>query len=1104
MIDQLRSNFRDLLSFIDVNDKIESDETVSSKTASSSVCLQEKLISILNILKRLEQQLIPKNDDDGCNEDNKVVDVDGGNFIRTNLANYNDKQSNAAENSSSTQQLSLRNIFESQSFVTQVLHFLTQLMNDNDNFFTDENDNDNHHNGPSFISLLACQIYLQTSLVQGSWSVGWIDMVAIRYVETTLRKWNLFCCEFKLKLSSTNDDNEDEDNELRMKRSKYNQDEENTAVDEDGDDNRSFCDRKIIHEKIQHGIELSKALSHILRQCDQCSFWNWNIEARDALFDSTILAFGTCSALLSQGFDILPTHKGVLKILCQDTVRDLCHSLEKVVISSVDEGNFAIQNNNEDTDDLDEFQSPNPIVNEENIATLLPIPRSTLVTLLRNIYPLLECKTDLPNGVKGKHATFERCQSVIAKIVQSLSSKVKMIDSSDGFSMTFKSMNGSIHTPRTKRRHDNVGDTITPLTGHREINRRLSVTPKSTNRKKILQSRNGLNTLIVAPSLKKSITPTRSSRRRSLMLQHSYSALSSKNTQRKKKDEIKDMHIKEMLDILVGLMQKISTCSNMERVEVRTRISAFNSCMLENMRGFYRNPFIKFLTKLTNSKVSTHRIFSVELLCSILSTQWFWDDECIHKKRNDRMNLSVDEEENESEVVSSIDVKQSNNSNEFPKNQSISFSIGEESNKRTLVSKEIFDALQGRITDRSPAVRARVAIALSAAFGDLKSLVSESNDIQTIILNSINSIRSTLISSLRQRAKCDTKATVRRAASMAFVDLILISESDNIVGGNEFNLTQIDINVLCQLCSDSSVAVRKVAVDAIVKLMERQHCHSESHLKYEIGSLESAWVDSILPLVRDVEHSCVAKVIDSFETLIVAPIVEIEDDFLDDEKTRNTDRRHMSFWKIMCILNHESASSGPSTGSKNAFKLVMRKAFEVLDTQKRKRVCVTILRKLHAVVSSNVNHNEDSLDEKVTGAWCMLESIASLDSNMNMKPITNLVDVLHVSNIGTDFLTLSCNSLLKRCNEENIESKKTTLVACAKSCINVVSSFARVMEAEQITELALVLKNAIKSFALVIDLIGLSTTALVALADALCSGKTDNAIVPTCTKWIQE
>lgn len=1041
----LQEDFQNLIQCS--NSSIDNDDDLVTLMKDPSIALT--LNSIATTLQQCHEQ--QHSNDKDKNHSNKNHE-----FIRSNLTT-------PSSDTMLDNVVTLRSILESKVVISQLLHVLTQIMT--------FNNPDDHDNDLECTSLQACHVYLLISVLPGSWSAGWIDMVAMRYVETILRKWNTFCCQYKMKLS---DDDKDDDAKVssRVKRSRLNEEQDDESCTSYPD---TVNNEEEVYAKIQYGIDLSKALGNILLTVKKSKFWNWNEEARDALFNSIILAVSTCSALLSH----MDTSIKELEQHCQDTVLELGHALEYTITSSVER--FDTQSPFEGRyDEDDSFSSPGQDIQYDENST--SSSKSTTIILLRNMYPLLTYQTNLPNGVKGKQAAFEQCQSIIANVVRRLSNMLK----STSRNTITPSKKVMLQTPSTKENQNNAeADMITPT------NRRKTLTPKSTNRKRLVQSKDGLKNLIVPPSLKKSVTPKGASLRKSLLVQQSATTNATKSVQRRK-EEIKECRVKEILDIFIAMIQKLSA-TQMERVEVRARISGFISCLLENMKDMHRVAFTQFIIRLCSSKMSSHRMFGVEMLCSIFSMNWVWNDsnEHVHSVESNR--------------DSSVETP----STEFPLNQSVSF-LSLERGMKNHLSKDILSALYGRIMDKSPAVRARVAIALSTSLNDMKIIFEEQgSETQDMFMECMEHIGPDLLSSLRQRAKSDEKASVRKAALLAFVDLLLICDdgSSSEVMNKSFNLTLNDIHVLCQLCNDQSVVVRKAAVDAILLFIERQHQHTIEDLKYDFGSLEVAWVNFVLPLVRDVEPSCVSKVVASFESLIIAPILENKD--LSNSLDGNLiEQQSISTWRILSLLNNDSSSTGSSSGLKNALNIAMRKLFEEHDNRQRMSAFVALLGELHGIIADAISDkNHDIIDvvkDRVVGAWCLLESIGSINPNKKTSRLIDLEKAIEKSGVTTEFLVDSCNYLLMKCCEKGSEESLKSLVVSTKSFLHVVASFAHVMETKQIKSLAFTLKEATKSFNLVLDLIGPSANALVALVVALCKGKPHDSIISTCTDWIKE
>lgn len=1052
--------------------------------------------------------------------------VNESTFIRTNLSRYNDDN---ARNLTSFN-ISLRTVLESKTNVCHLQRLFTQLMTtsqvNSSNDYIDSSDEENEEefditstynkqNHLSITALKACHVYLQSCLLPGSWSCGWIDVVSIRYIETLIRKWSVFCCEYKMMLNTYDERNEkklnkryNNDNSTRLKRSRMNDYEHCDGHDENDcvDKEKGFENERHISEILQLGVELSQTMSHVLFHSHISSFWNWNEECRDAFLDSMVLSLSTCTALTTTlyqgnnwGNSEMKCRLDSIVVSCKEAVYDITVALETSIMSSVDHEMVTKgRMNDDDNDDDDDFEIGIFSPNENGVSvSSVSLSRATTTTLLRNIYPLLTYQNSVPNGVKGKQEVFEKCQQLLCSIVKHLSSKLKRTTQENDISMN----KGSIQTPGLKRNEDDNNKMLTPLSGRRRKKSRLSLSPKSTNRKRVTQNnKDDLNALLnVPPSLKKNVTPKRASHRKSLSRQQQSIRTVMKSTQRRMKQyEVKEKCLKDILDMFIAVMQKVSTGKMMERVEVRNRMSDLISSLLESMKDVYKKTFVSFAIRLCSSKVSSHRVFAVELLSLFLVEDWLWELDT----NIDHQRIEVDQSSSSSQKkqrTQSIDC-------EFPQNESIHLMVeeniitnGSSQQHATNLSNEVLSALHDRITDRAPAVRTRVAIALSSLFSTFQKIAKDQDEIYRVLFETSISIQPYLISSLRQRAYCDDKATVRKAAIQALVEILSFEVSNK--RESRRNLAQEDVSVLRYVCQDKSVAVRKAAAEALVSLLLHVQKDSEGKEGIHCSMLESAWVQSVMPMIHDPEQSCITKVVESFESLVILPICESSaEDF---ELAPN---RLNSCWRILSLINSDATASGEVKGAKNSLKLTTIKAFENKDSKTKKMQCVAILNQFKSITNDTQTINDDLAKTKFEAIWCMIENIGKLDSNVNVAGVINLKTVLRDSDMNTELLVSSCKKFLEKCNDLSDYDKdnRWSSLASTKSCLNSISSFALYMKKDEIKSLAFDLKAATKSFQLVLDLIGPSTNALISLAAAFCEDGLNLNVAHRCADWIKE
>ena len=425
--------------------------------------------------------------------------------------------------------------------------------------------------------------------------------------------------------------------------------------------------------------------------------------------------------------------------------------------------------------------------------------------------------------------------------------------------------------------------------------------------------------------------------------------------------------------------------------------------------------------------------------------------------------------------------------------------------------KVLMECLSGRIQDRAPAVRTRAICALSALIQSANQ--AKQNQETVRLVDTMVLFQSTLLKSLRIRTSMDDKATVRRAAIMALSDLLLF---------NRDTLHNDDIHVLCQMCSDASIAVRKSAVDAIVALYhlmveaeyqpkDAMNVSGKESNHASLEALEVAWVDSVLPLVYDTENACATKVLDSFLEIIIDPIVESAGDgvvTLDEDESFAV--RYASSWRILARINTVSSSAGSSKGGKSALMTVLKKSFEVMQVADQKSTCVALFRDINANIVGELENafsqdKDGILSNRLVGSWCLLEGITSLSSLQKQgdkNASLNVERELKRSAIGTQFLVDCWDCVSQWFNISAAAGKKNPrYLSTAKSCLRVMSTFAPLMTEEEAMKLFQSLKGSLQDMKMSIDLIGTTVNALMMVTQRL-SENDSNAVQNACEAWI--
>ncbi len=995
------------------------------------------------------------NDNGGSDENNDDNDSDDDNdFIRTTMK-YNNKR----------KKISLRDLLQNSDLAFE----LSELMSHR-NCVDDDDDNDddnNKHTSESWTvsttALMAGRLFVELSAMSGSWGIGWIDVGIMRNLEALVRRWGDECKGQKkvggrksdasnssrsrsaslssegmleiptsIPLASSDNQSTRRDPSLRrsIKRSRTQRidDDDFQSANDIGNKKKSSRDNSyrssdfvesawsLNHGSLKmYGLQLAHSLSNALSNAE---YVNWSKDARDAILDASISAFGiSCALSISP---LSTSRKGAEKNTrtneqeveySSDLIKVLGDAIKMCIV------NYSRPKATPSSYDLDDNDSP------VAPSTATSPSEEIVVLFLRGFYPLLTCQVDLPNGFRGKAAAFTFASSLTVDVLKHLS---KSID------------------------HQLFIGKMTPKRGGQDKNG-INKTPNASAPQSCKKTPRSRRKSFLSPSLKKSVTPRRKFR-----------------LEQRENDNPRQS--REVLDIFVGLMQKISTSKGMEKIDVRARISDFVKKCLFELPHEPREIFLRFLVKLCHSKVSTHRIFGVELIGNFLSTDWVLESLYYSAGGSD---------------------KSATDSVIFDGNNTIG-SLAEDVN----ITKAMLCALHGRINDSAPAVRTRATVALSVF---LKSYnLAEPPVVQQLI----SSFKPMCIATLRKRLKFDDKSAVRRASIVALVELFLIHDE---VSG-EYCLTEDDVTVLCQLCNDSSIGVRKAAIDAIVLLIEKQHrgIRSSDEGRQEcLEMLEAAWANAILPLIHDIEVSCTNRVVESFASLIIDPIVKNESEDITRDDVYNTSR-YNSAWRILSGIIAASSSTGSFKGGKNAIGTALQKFLEGASAS---GACVTLLKILHGNIVSGVEDmtaaNDEYLCDQFVGSWCLLESVISVHcaTKTGTKEF-NLEKEIKSSLIGTDFL-VECWEGVSQISFDSLKSRqKIQVIAITKSCLSIVAAFAPLMLEQEASSLSDSLRKYLRSFRPGIDLIGSSILALVQITSRLYS---DRALaVKSCKEWIKE
>ena len=550
-----------------------------------------------------------EHDENKCGNSN----VNATSFIRTSLPSYNNKQADAVSKVRSSnarygthiRDLLSLNTFDATNLISILSNAITYRYLNTAPLLTQEilvsqSQLQSSTSSVTMTSLRAARTYLELIVCRGAWGVGIVNVGALSALEALVRRWGEECRGREMMMVVERESHQKKNGTHNESRCSMESQRSKRKMSGGYPDNKrgrssfvanesSLNDEKEECQWIREGIQLSLSIAKVL-SCD--AFFNWSKDAQDSLLESTISAFTTLTALSasldldlerqmnSQSKKLLVDIQAPIDYLCHCTILNLSQSIESVVLKE-------LKTRSMDTT-LDEIEG------ESSKLTFLKI-------MLRSIYPLLTHKVDVPNGVNGKCASFSCSVSLLRNVIRSF---VRII-------------------PKVSLQ-SSESDHVTPgNTNKRTPNRRVSMSTSKMNPKtprSSLKKRRSSFGNITTPSLKKTISPKRS-RRKSLRVHPTNITFESA--------------CPSILNMFVGLLQRLSTSQRMERQEVRSRISNVLKECLDVLPGEQRRSFVSFLVQLCRSKVPSHRIFGVELLGEVILKEWAWND-------SNTVNLSIE------------------------------------------------------------------------------------------------------------------------------------------------------------------------------------------------------------------------------------------------------------------------------------------------------------------------------------------------------------------------------------------------------------------------------------------------------------------------------
>ena len=553
----------------------------------------------------------------------------------------------------------------------------------------------------------------------------------------------------------------------------------------------------------------------------------------------------------------------------------------------------------------------------------------TAVAILRGLFPSLVMQIELPNGQRGKVAAHGMSLSTLEGIIALRSEKLRAARTTP-----------SKATKATRR------EQLTPASSVSLKNAATPSTARTSRKKRV--SFGGMDESsiekIAPPTLKQSSTPARSRAR----VLTGLTPLQGSDKPR------------PVLIAIVGLLQKLVTFRGLDRANVRSHIIDTICTVLPRLPDLERICFLRFLFRLCHSKVPVHRLVSMELVSRILVESWFW-------------------REHSSQTMSPLTSKSPLT---MTPSRRASFSpinvCGADNMPLALLRM-----VQGRLLDRTPAVRARTAHCFAEMLQKLSQGDATENNSELHPSSSFSSsfeiVAGDFAMILRRRAASDEGATVRKAAINALVEILVFDEL------TQSHCSESDISLLSHLCTDSSVAVRKAAVDALTTLLRHFRGSDVKHqdIKYV---LEECWPTAILPLVLDPEPTCVAKTVDLFYHTVIEPIVRVhrESHVLTDTLLH---LEYCTSWRLLARVSERSSQEGASRGEFGALRVLLGKLADTYSEEVFEHLLMeirnTAIRTLDEQAGGGLAFlGNTKLETQLMGVWCLFEAVADQEKQI--------------------------------------------------------------------------------------------------------------------------
>ena len=824
--------------------------------------------------------------------------------------------------------------------------------------------------------------------------------------------------------------------------------EESTRLVSNNDESSTFSITKLSPRQLLiRGLRLAQQLASIPIQIE---FMSWSSEARECILEATSLVLFTSSAVGS-----ISKRKNQ-----DDHVLELANQTEDAASASLERCILVDNSCNMGETPSSPSQDHGNVSKRHEIA----------VVILRGLYPAICMREDLPCGEQGRQLAAGSACRVLNNFLREVSDDIRVHghrwpasiqNDDDRTAPTLSSMPASV--ARSGRKSTVAfQEAVTPKSS-RKANARI---PRSSLG---APSRGGsvAGAEVATPARIKGDSRTPRTLPRSVALAASRDqagALLSPTTTQSRPPRL-------VLSAFVGILQKLITEKGLERSAARNSAVATVHKCVEHLPRLERTHFLKFLIQNSYSKVSVHRLVTVETLGALLAEPWLWPGQ--------RLATTPKTPSQKEPVVGWTPMTDEQSS--LRRRNSLTPLVNKSSSN---MPAALLGALQGRIHDKVSSVRSASISAFSKVIGRVNREYAQNKSSyfsspNGMVVEALSEKAFSLACALRVRASLDDKSLVRKAAVEALVEILILAETYQDSSLMRSLLSEDDIEIFIERCKDPSVTTRKAAAEALTYLFQQCVSTNEDVTYPCFESLISAWTSSVLPMVLNVESSVASKAVELVNQSVLRPLLH-----------GSIDGATRAAWFILATLG-----GGPErTRVSRIEPEAMRKALAAI-LEMEAFPLKTLLEIICTVASDETNAD----DFVIAGAWSLCNALVATPETLKKIPA-----IVKRHKLDLTFLCHAWGSFLESLRSPTKEGIALALLRSSmQHSMHVMAQLAPCFDPELAGTTKTRLLGMLSSYSIPPEAIGPAISALTSLTIAENPNRTCPEHRSNCSDWIQ-